>query len=621
MSGRFYTQWVLALLLALSVSNCAPKPPPGDAAPPSPVHYYVRLAVPGNGRFNVSLAVDRIRADSLEFVFPVWIPGSYRTDNSPGLENFRARDGANQPLQARRLSDTEWRVYPDSADYVAISYQIPPGMNGEALAFAPVLERHSAYALGGRLFGTLRGFEQRPVTAAFDLPARWRTFAPLERSGANRFAANDYATLAAAPFIVGANLKDHKVVAEDQSHDVIVEGAPPGFSTDSLLGVVTEAIEYGTRFYGSPPYESYQFAFWFVPPDAAGIGATGQARGSAFFLPVLNGLRLREAGVGSLVLHQYLHAWYPGQFGPAALVRPDLSRPVEASDLWLIEGAAEYYARLLLTRYGSEGRDDFYGTMSNFLTWWRELGGDWTIDVGRLKPGAQSPTDRQDVARLVVGSTLAAFVLDLKIRDATRGVLGLDEVIRHARQATSREGYDSITIWTEVETSLELPVGTLNVLVAGGALSIQDGLSQAGLRATERVERRRSLGARLLVDQDSRFVLSNIERTGTAASSGLAEGDRLVKINETPVSPEEMVATRYAMTTYIREAEPGSPISFEVIRGGMRRQFQGTVRESQVPRVTIEEIGEAPATALLVRTSLFRPLSPTAPVPPTQPGR
>ncbi|MFN2383677.1 MAG: PDZ domain-containing protein, partial [Gemmatimonadota bacterium] len=235
-----------------------------------------------------------------------------------------------------------------------------------------------------------------------------------------------------------------------------------------------------------------------------------------------------------------------------------------------------------------------------------ELDGGPRIDLAALaRRGGAAETD--DTARLISGGTLAAFVVDLAIRDDTRGTRGLDQLMYFLQKRTPETGYRPGTFWDQVTVALDLPADALRVLAERGSLSLEAGLSRAGLRLVERDERRRALGARLEVGTNGQFVIAGVRSASTAASAGLREGDRVLKINETPISPAAAVATRYALTAYIRDAATGAPVTFEILRDGETRTLRGTVRESRSRRVTIEEISSASSAALLVRSSLFRP--------------
>jgi predicted metalloprotease with PDZ domain len=221
-----------------------------------------------------------------------------------------------------------------------------------------------------------------------------------------------------------------------------VQGAPADFTPDSLLALIDETIRLGSDFYGEPGYERYLFAIHFVSPDVAGIGGTGHAAGSAIFLPEMASGKVREAGMETMLLHQYLHAWFAGSFGPAELVRPDWSRPPRVRVLWLVEGAAEYYARLLpVRRTGGSSRARFYDQIGALITLWRELGGSDAIEPTTLVDPVVRGGDDRAMARLVVGGALTAFLMDLAIRDETRGLRGLDQLLYYLQKSTPPGSY------------------------------------------------------------------------------------------------------------------------------------------------------------------------------------
>ncbi|MBW3660303.1 MAG: PDZ domain-containing protein [Gemmatimonadetes bacterium] len=600
------------VLLAVAVGCATGGPPDGDGRVPTAptVDYFVRMAGAGADRFQVSLAVDRVRADSIDFVLPAWIPGQYGFGPDRTIvESFAARDGEGRPVATRRLGVASWRLYTRDVGYLALSYDVIPDPPVVPLPFRTQLELHYGYSPGAGLLGTLRGFEERPVTIAFDVPRGWKAITPLRPSGPNRYAADSYGAVPGMPIVIGDRVKDYKLFLQGKAHQVTVHGVDDSFAPDSLLALVGEAVDLGTRFFGAPPpYERYVFAIHFVSPETPGWGGMGAADGATIFLPRLEPARLREAGLGRVLLHQYLHAWFPARFGPAALVRPrTFTVPPPLEDFWFVEGTAEYYAHLLPARFGREGREAFYDAMGRLLTNWRQLGGVDRIDPDALVQRARVSGDETEKTRMLIGGTLATFLIDIAIREETRGLRGLDQAMDYLQRWTPEHGYDPAVVWIEVAGALGVPVSTLGPLVEERSLSIEAGLARAGLRTVVREESQRSLGARLVPAPEGRFVVTRVEPRGTAASAGIAEGDRLLKINETPISPAEGVATTFAISTYIREARLGESVRFEVERDGEVRELRGVVRESRFPVVRLVEDSRASSSATIVRSSLFDP--------------
>ena len=212
----------------------------------------------------------------------------------------------------------------------------------------------------------------------------------------------------------------------------------------------------------------------------------------------------------------------------------------------------------------------------------------------------------------MAGGALATFLLDLAIRDETQGLRGLDQLLYHLQRSTPPGGYaSSPEAWAAAAAALAVDPGVLAGLGQAGTLSIESGLERAGLRMVERSERRRMLGARLEADPNGAFVVASVDAGGTAASAALREGDRVLEINGTTIAPGEVVATRFALDTYITGARTGAPITFKIERDGVELDARGQVRESRVQQLEIRESSSAPARALAVRASLFQPTQPT----------
>ena len=101
------------------------------------------------------------------------------------------------------------------------------------------------------------------------------------------------------------------------------------------------------------------------------------------------------------------------------------------------------------------------------------------------------------------------------------------------------------------------------------------------------------------------FIVRDVEPNGTAASAGLRDGDVLLRINDTPVGPDESIATRYALRRYVREAPAGTPVAFDILRDGVPLEREGAVRRITVSEIEVEEVPGSSAAALVVRTGLL----------------
>ncbi len=63
-------------VLALALAGCAARSV-GTDVPSTPVNYYVRVERAKPDRFEVSVALDHIRGDSIDYVLPARIPGRF----------------------------------------------------------------------------------------------------------------------------------------------------------------------------------------------------------------------------------------------------------------------------------------------------------------------------------------------------------------------------------------------------------------------------------------------------------------------------------------------------------------------------------------------------------------
>ena len=62
----------------------------------------------------------------------------------------------------------------------------------------------------------------------------------------------------------------------------------------------------------------------------------------------------------SVVAHEYMHLWTAERIKVESLMRPDYTRPVDTSTLWVNEGITEYFTQHILLRAGLKDREGFF---------------------------------------------------------------------------------------------------------------------------------------------------------------------------------------------------------------------------------------------------------------------
>lgn len=107
------------------------------------------------------------------------------------------------------------------------------------------------------------------------------------------------------------------------------------------------------------------------------------------------------------------------------------------------------------------------------------------------------------------------------------------------------------------------------------------------------------IGANVRRENDGRIVLSPFPDR-PAAQAGVKEGDVLVKIDSTTITPE----MKFEQVTSLLRGEVGTPVKVEVDRAGQKLAFNITRAEISVPSVTWRMLTQAPGVGY-VKLNIF----------------
>ncbi|MGH9204861.1 MAG: PDZ domain-containing protein, partial [Vicinamibacterales bacterium] len=201
--------------------------------------------------------------------------------------------------------------------------------------------------------------------------------------------------------------------------------------------------------------------------------------------------------------------------------------------------------------------------------------------------------------------SLAGFMLDIMIRDASNNERSLDTVMRDVYQSTFKagRGFTSQDWWNAVSRAAGRSFTDFNTRYVDGREPYPWAtiLPMAGLRLNIDTLRQPEIGIMTNIDS-SGVMVAEVEPGGAAMAAGVQVGDYLVRIGDILVQDPEFSA-RYRARYAQRE---GETVPLVVRRGGVERTLNLPVRNRFRTIETIVFDRNASPKALRVRAGIFR---------------
>ena len=222
--------------------------------------------------------------------------------------------------------------------------------------------------------------------------------------------------------------------------------------------------------------------------------------------------------LASITAHEIFHAWNVKRLRPADMVPYRYDRSEPTPWLWVSEGITDYYADLAILRGGITTPEMFLGQTEDKIAKVTEAP-PTALEDASLSTWIH-PIDGTEYLYYPKGS-LAGFMLDVMIRDASDNRQSLDDVMRQLYRSTYKagRGFTAADWWRAVSKA------------AGGksfdefSQKYVDGrepypwdqvLPLAGLRVAQDTVREARLGIGTTLDSTGRVTVATVEPGGAA---------------------------------------------------------------------------------------------------------
>lgn len=583
-------------ILLLSVA-----PPPTAAPAVTDLAYTVRFdrRTAAAGRLEITTTFRTDAPGPVVLSLPAWTPGSYELDNfARYVSGFEATAGG-QPAVWDKTDYDSWRIQVPAAGPVQVRFVVTNDTLDVGMAG---VRGDAAYFNGTNVFLYPEGQGlQFPTTVTVETERDWLIatgMTPGARLGT--YTAPDYHDLVDMPFLVGAIELDSMEI-DGVRHRLATHprGAMTGADRADFWHYLRQLMPPMAAVFGETPFDTYTTMIVF---DGAFPGMSALEHTNSH-LGTYNTAAVGSATLLSITAHEIFHAWNVKRLRPEDLwpYRYDTAQPTAL--LWISEGITDYYADLAMLRAGVWNAAGFYQTTSGKIT-----------NVAQTAPVALEdaslstwidPADGSGFIYYDKGS-LAGFLLDILIRDATANRASLDDVLRalYRSEYQGGSGFTNAEWWAATERVAGRSFTDFHRRYVDGRepFPYDSVLPRAGLALDRSADRRAYID--IEVDVDSAGIRVSRVAPGSAAErGGLREGDYLIRLDGVAI-PDVQSAVRVIQG---RAASPdGTVIPVEVRRNGQSVALRMELGFAEVERFSLREDPRAPPGAVRVRNGILR---------------
>ncbi len=413
---------------------------------PSTVQYRLSFRQAESHRVDIEVSVPTDGKSEIEFMMPVWTPGSYLVrEYSRQVEQVTAANGkTSATLNLKKADKNHWLVDCTGVDEVALRYTL---YCHEMSVRTNWVEKDFAFLTGAATFLTCSDMLASPHFVHIDALPNWpkvaTSLAAVDARNPWTRRASSFDELVDSPILLGA-IDIQTFDAGGAKHHLATLGGESFWDTVSAAKDVKKIVEIEQSFWQETPYKEY----WFL--NLATETGGGLEHDNSCVLMTgrwSQRQRTKYADWLGLVSHEFFHAWNVRRLRPKVLKQYDYNNEQYFHELWVAEGITSYYDELFVARSGLCKPKEYLeklgkniaavqnapGRLSQSLT-------DSSFDawIKYYRPDENANNSR--ISYYLKGA-LIGLLLDVEIRSKTDGAKSLDDVMRQLWQSHHESGY------------------------------------------------------------------------------------------------------------------------------------------------------------------------------------
>ena len=396
--------------------------------------YTLSMTKPYTHYFEVTTTVTGLEKDYIDFILPVWAPGSYLIRDFPkNVEFFKAFDKNGAELKFEKTNKYTWRVYSKKLNEINISYNV---YAFEASVRTSFLDDSHGYLNGSNIFMYIYKMKDLPSTLKIIPHKGWKKvntgLEKVEGAGFTYHSPN-YDILADSPIEIG-NQDVIEFKAAEVNYKIAMYGEG-NYQSDTLKKYMKQVIEAETNVFGENPNKNYTFIVHNLTRGSGGLEHLNSTTLEVNRWTYQPESKLRR--FLSLVAHEHFHLWNVKRIRPLQLGPFDYEKENYTKLLWEMEGVTSYYSNVILRRIGIYTPDNFLGNIAGTISGVENQPGNDVQSVADASFDAWIKAYQPDensynttISYYSKGAVLGAL-LDLVILNATNGEKNYDNVLKY----------------------------------------------------------------------------------------------------------------------------------------------------------------------------------------------
>ncbi|MGA8852923.1 MAG: PDZ domain-containing protein [Christiangramia sp.] len=494
----------------------------------------------------VTISFPEVKTNEITIKMSRTSPGRYALHEFvKNVYNFKATNSKGEELTVDREDPYSWQVS-DHDGTVNIEYTLFAN-RGDG-TYSQIDETHAHLNIPAT-FMYAEEFQHRPIEVNFDVreDLNWKVATQLkEKSGTTYSAPNLYYFMDSPTEISDFDMKQFELNGKNIRFVLHHPGTEQEFA--EYFDQVKRIVKQEEAVYGELPdfdYGKYTFLACYMP-NVSGDGM--EHRNSTI---LTDRESLSEGGMkGNIgtVAHEFFHSWNVERIRPDELEPFDFSEANMTGSLWFAEGFTSYYTGLILCRAKVRTPEEYIeGLTGTFNYVWNSPALEYfnPIEMSYQAPFVDAatsvdPTNRENtfVSYYSYGSVLG-LALDLSLR---QNDLNLDDFMKIMWK---KYGKTEVAYKVEdIEKTLKEYAGDefasefFNKHIYNSEMpDYQKLFSSVGIKLGRKEGN--YFGASVKETENGLEISRNIFKGSPAYAAGLASGDIIINLNETPVKTGE----------------------------------------------------------------------------------